>query len=243
MVLEQIRDWVRCSERIVFFGGAGVSTASGIPDFRSQTGLYNQQHHKNFSPEYMLSHEFMTQYPEDFYQYIKKNLIVDHVKPNPAHTALYQLEKRGKLLGIVTQNIDGLHSDAGNTKICELHGTLKRYYCPFCKKEFSLAYYQKSNRCTVCQRAIRPDIVLYGECLDQKVLAQAIRWISEADLLIVGGTSLVVYPAAGLLDYYRGNHLALINMDRTPKDDLADLVYYGDIATAMEFIIGEINEK
>ncbi len=218
------KEWVGESSNIVFFGGAGVSTESGIPDFRSVDGLYNQKY--DYPPETILSHTFFMRNTEEFYKFYRDKLIIHDVKPNITHEKLAMLEKCGKLQAVVTQNIDGLHQDAGSEKVYELHGTIRRNYCMNCGKEYGIDVIENSKgvpRCT-CKGIIKPDVVLYEEGLDADVMDGAIRSISSADMLIVGGTSLAVYPAAGLLRYYKGNRLVLINKSQTAMDSMANLV-------------------
>ena len=220
----QLKKWIDDSDNVVFFGGAGVSTESGITDFRSVDGLYNQKW--KYPPETILSHSFFVRYPEEYYRFHREKLVVDGVKPNAAHLKLAELEKIGKLRAVVTQNIDGLHQAAGSKNVLELHGSILRSYCSVCGKPYpadKMNHGEGVPRCT-CGGVIRPDIVLYEEPLDEKVVTEAVRVISEAEVLIIGGTSLNVYPAAGLINYYRGNRLALVNLSRTPYDDEADLV-------------------
>lgn len=241
--LDKIRDIVKASDKIVFFGGAGVSTASGIPDFRSATGLYNRKNDTGYSPEYMLSRDFFDKHGSDEFQaYILNNLIVDGIKPNKAHEALKKLEDSGKLLGVITQNIDGLHQDAGTEKIAELHGSLNDYYCVDCAKEYDLAYYKENKPpiCDECGGLVRPDITLYGEVPPQDEFLKAIRWIQEADTMIVAGSSLVVYPASGLLNYFKGDNLILINYDETSYDSKCDYVIHDDIAESLFYICQDI---
>ena len=212
------------SGNIVFFGGAGVSTESGIPDFRSVDGLYSQKY--DYPPEQMLSHSFFMAHPDEFYRFYRDKLIVRGVKPNITHIKLAGLERAGKLRAVVTQNIDGLHQAAGSKNVLELHGSTKRCYCMRCGRRYGEEALSESEgvpRCE-CGGIIRPDIVLYEEGLDTALLTSAVRYIRDADMLIVGGTSLAVYPAAGLIDYYRGHKLVLINRDATPLDGRADLV-------------------
>ncbi len=227
--LEQLQEWVRESNNIVFFGGAGVSTESGIPDFRSVDGLYNQQY--DYPPETILSHTFYRQKPEEFYRFYRAKMLCLDAKPNAAHRKLAQWEQEGKLKAVVTQNIDGLHQAAGSKVVLELHGSVLRNYCERCRASYDAEYILHSEgvpACT-CGGSIKPDVVLYEEGLDQETLSDAVHYISEADVLIVGGTSLAVYPAAGLLDYYRGNKLVLVNKTPTPRDSVADLVVQGSI--------------
>ena len=221
---EKLKQWVEESSRIVFFGGAGVSTESGIPDFRSVDGLYNQQY--KFPPETILSHTFFMRNTEEFYRFYRNKMLFPDAKPNAAHLALARLEEQGKLKGVVTQNIDGLHQAAGSKEVWELHGSVHRNYCMRCGKFYSLDDILHSEgvpKCS-CGGTIKPDVVLYEEGLDDDVINGAVRRIREADMLIIGGTSLTVYPAAGLVHYYRGNKLVLINKSATAMDDEADLV-------------------
>ena len=221
------------SNRIVFFGGAGVSTESGIPDFRSVDGLYNQKY--DYPPETILSHTFFMQKPEEFYKFYREKMIVKGVKPNAAHKRLTKLEEEGKLTAIITQNIDGLHSAAGSQNVLELHGSVLRNYCMKCGKFYPLEAIENSQgipRCT-CGGTIKPDVVLYEEGLNQKTLENAVQALREADLLIVGGTSLTVYPAAGLIQYYGGKELVVINKTPTPADQMATLVLNMPIGEAL----------
>ena len=227
--IETLQDWVRESDNIVFFGGAGVSTESGIPDFRSVDGLYHQQY--DYPPETILSHTFYRQKPEEFYRFYRAKMLCLDAKPNAAHTKLAQWEQEGKLKAVVTQNIDGLHQAAGSKVVLELHGSVLRNYCERCGASYDAEYILQSEgvpACT-CGGSIKPDVVLYEEGLDQKTLSDAVHYISGADVLIVGGTSLAVYPAAGLLDYYRGKKLVLVNKTPTPRDSIADLIVQGSI--------------
>ena len=224
-MLTRLQDLVNQAERIVFFGGAGVSTESGIPDFRSVDGLYHQQY--SWPPEEILSHHFLFQHPEAFWQFYRAKMLPLEAQPNPAHRKLAEMEAVGKLIAIVTQNIDGLHQAAGSHCVFELHGSIHRNTCLSCGKHFSAQDIAQSSalipRCP-CGGLIKPDVVLYEEGLDSQVLSGAISAIRKADLMIVAGTSLTVYPAAGLLDYFRGQHLVLINRDATPRDAAADLI-------------------
>lgn len=227
--IEKLRAWIEEADRVVFFGGAGCSTESGIPDFRSVDGLYNQKY--EYPPETILSHSFFTRHPEEFYRFYRDKLVVKDAKPNPAHLYLAELERRGKLTAVITQNIDGLHQAAGSKKVLELHGSLLRNYCSRCGRKYDADFVQNATdvpRCS-CGGIVRPDVVLYEEALDEAVLAESIRQIRSADVLIVGGTSLVVYPAAGLVNYYRGSKLALVNLGVTHMDGAADLVISGRI--------------
>lgn len=212
------------SKNIVFFGGAGVSTESGIPDFRSVDGLYHQTY--DYPPETILSHTFWEQNPEEFYRFYRNKMIVRGAKPNAAHLRLAKLEREGKLKAVVTQNIDGLHQAAGSKKVYELHGSVLRNYCVRCGKAYDVEFIANSTgvpRCTDCGGIVKPDVVLYEECLDESTMAGAIAAIRRADTLIIGGTSLVVYPAAGLIRYFQGRHLVVINMQPTGADRSADL--------------------
>ena len=212
-------------ENIVFFGGAGVSTESGIPDFRSVDGLYNQKY--KYPPETIISHSFYVKNPEEFYRFYKDKMLFPLASPNAAHRKLAQMEEQGKLKAVITQNIDGLHQQAGSKEVLELHGSVHRNYCTCCKKAFSLQYMIDAEgipMCDACGKIIKPDVVLYEEGLDQDTITRTIRYISQADMLIVGGTSLSVYPAAGFLDYFRGKYLVVINMAKTPRDAQADIV-------------------
>lgn len=233
----RVKELVDKSKRIVFFGGAGVSTESGIPDFRSEKGLYAAQENYGYTPEHMLSRTFFMNNTETFYDYYRKNLIYPDVKPNKAHIALSELEEQGKLTAIVTQNIDGLHQLAGSKNVYELHGSILRNYCMSCNTFYDISYIMNPEnygtdknpdsqipKCSKCEGIIKPDVVLYEEPLDNDVMEGAIDVISKADLLIVGGTSLVVYPASGLINYFRGNKLVLINKSKTQYDQRADLV-------------------
>ena len=224
-----LKKWIDESDNVVFFGGAGVSTESGIPDFRSVDGLYNQKW--KHPPETILSHSFFVKYPEEYYRFHREKLVIDGVKPNAAHLKLAELEQAGKLRAVVTQNIDGLHQAAGSKKVLELHGSILRSYCSACGRPYPADKMNRGEgvpRCA-CGGVIRPDIVLYEEPLDDAVVSEAIRVISGAEVLIIGGTSLNVYPAAGLINYYRGNKLALVNLSETPYDDEADLVIHEKI--------------
>lgn len=228
--LEILKQWVNESARMVFFGGAGVSTESGIPDFRSVDGLYHQQY--DYPPETILSHTFYMRKPEEFYRFYRAKMLAPDAKPNAAHRKLAQWEQEGKLSAVVTQNIDGLHQAAGSRKVYELHGSVHRNHCRKCGAFYDLDYMLRTTgipRCEKCGGIIKPDVVLYEEGLDQATLNGAVRAIGNADLLIVGGTSLTVYPAAGLIDYYDGDRLVLINRSVTPLDSRADLLIQGSI--------------
>ncbi len=228
--IEQLKKWVDESDNIVFFGGAGVSTESGIPDFRSVDGLYNQKY--DYPPETILSHSFFKCKPEDFYSFYQDKMLCLDASPNAAHKKLAEWESQGKLKAIVTQNIDGLHQKAGSKKVLELHGSVHRNYCQQCGEFYDAEYMKAAAGVPVCDKCggvIKPDVVLYEEGLDNNVLSESIKCISEADVLIIGGTSLVVYPAAGLIDYYRGNKLVLVNKSKTSRDGIANLVISGAI--------------
>ena len=234
--IELLGKWVRESDNIVFFGGAGVSTESGIPDFRSVDGLYNQKY--KYPPETILSHSFFMSNPEEYYRFHHEKLVVRNVQPNAAHRKLAELEQAGKLRAVVTQNIDGLHQKAGSRNVLELHGSTSRNYCIRCGKEYPAGYIDDCDGVPYCDcgGVIRPDVVLYEEQLDGDVLNSAVIFISRADVLIVGGTSLNVYPAAGLINYYRGDKLVLINRDPTPYDRRANLVIHDSIGKVMDSI-------
>ncbi len=234
--LKTLQSWIDASSNIVFFGGAGCSTESGIPDFRSVDGLYNQTY--DYPPETILSASFFQTNPEVFFQFHRDKLVCPDAKPNKAHLKLAELERAGKLKAVITQNIDGLHQMAGSRNVLELHGTIHRAYCSRCGKSYPedvLHYGTGVPRCT-CGGVVRPDIVLYEEGLDETVMDQSIRYIRKADILIVGGTSLVVYPAAGLLRFYTGRKLVLINKDATPYDSRADLILHGPIGELLDQI-------
>lgn len=229
----QLKKWVAESDNIVFFGGAGVSTESGIPDFRSVDGLYNQQW--KYPPETILSHSFFERYPEEYYRFHRAKLVIDGVKPNRAHLRLAELEREGKLRAVITQNIDGLHQAAGSKNVLELHGSVHRNHCTRCGAFYTLDDVLRSEgvpRCG-CGGVIKPDVVLYGEALDETTLNAAVRAIRRADLLLVGGTSLNVYPAAGLLRYFTGAALAVVNKTPTPADARADLVIQASIGRVL----------
>lgn len=227
--VELLKQWIGESQKIVFFGGAGVSTESGIPDFRSVDGLYSQ--HFEYPPETIISHSFYLRNPSYFFRFYRKKMLPLGFEPNITHKMLAQWEQKGKLSAIVTQNIDGLHQKAGSREVLELHGSVLRNYCTKCGKFYGLEAVLESEgvpRCT-CGGVIKPDVVLYEEGLDQHTLQKAVYYISNADVLIIGGTSLTVYPAAGLIDYYGGKKLVLINKSVTPMDSRADLVISGPI--------------
>jgi len=231
----ELQDLLDASDNIVFFGGAGVSTESGIKDFRSVDGLYHQ--HYKYPPEMMLSHTFYISHKQDFFEFYKDKLLectcgANPAKPNAAHRFLAQLEEKGKLKAVITQNIDGLHQAAGSKNVLELHGSVLRNYCEKCGKSFEAKYLYESAdipKCDACGGDIKPDVVLYEEGLDNSIMSRSVQAISEADILIIGGTSLVVYPAAGLIDYYRGKKLILVNRDATARDNVADYTMHGSI--------------
>lgn len=227
--IEKLKELVAGSDNIVFFGGAGVSTESGIPDFRSTGGLYNQEW--KYPPETILSHTFFTKNPEEYYRFHRAKLVIKNVKPNRAHIRLAELEAEGKLKAVVTQNIDGLHQAAGSQNVLELHGSILRAYCSRCGRKADADIMNNGTGVPKCEcgGVIRPDIVLYEEPLDDEVVSKAISYIRHADVLIIGGTSLNVYPAAGLINYYRGNKLVLINLSETPYDSYADLIIHEKI--------------
>ncbi len=241
MTIEELKARMKEAKRIVFFGGAGVSTDSGIPDFRSNGGLYQSDESFQEEPETMLHHDYFMKHPEKFYTYYKKHMIYPNAKPNGAHLALAELERRGKLTAVVTQNIDGLHQMAGNTKVLELHGTTLKNYCIHCGKEYSLEYVMNAEGvpyCEKCGNIVRPDVVLYGEGLPEDAFYAAKHEIMKADMLIIGGTSLTVHPAASLIGYYEGNAgLIIINKSRTPYDRYADAVFHESLAGVLESVI------
>lgn len=224
--MKTLQEIIDCSNRIVFFGGAGVSTESGIPDFRSENGVFNSMQKYGETPEKLVSHSYFINHTEEFYQYYKENLIFNDAKPNKAHIALAKLEEIGKLKAVITQNIDGLHQKAGSKNVLELHGNANRNYCQICNKKYDANYILESDnipRCE-CGGIIKPDVVLYEEPLNTGLLNFATNYIESADTLIVGGTSLVVYPAAGLITHFKGENLVLINKSPTDYDSFADLV-------------------
>ncbi len=240
---DRLKKIIKKSDSIVFFGGAGVSTESKIPDFRSEKGLYHAKQEYGCSPEEILSHTFFVRKTEVFFDYYKKNLIYLEAEPNKAHKALAHLEKEGKLKAVVTQNIDGLHQKAGNANVYELHGSVLRNYCMDCGKFYDVEYIMNEDNCTnkvprckECGGIVKPDVVLYEEPLDESCMMGAIEAIEKADTLIIGGTSLAVYPAAGLIRYFGGNNLVLINKEPTPYDGKANLVINDYIGKVMEII-------
>lgn len=232
--IQKLQERIDAAEKIVFFGGAGVSTESGIPDFRSVDGLYHQSY--QFPPETILSHTFFVKHPEEFYRFYKEKMLCLDVQPNAAHQKLAEMEAKGKLQAVITQNIDGLHQKAGSKKVLELHGSVHRNFCQRCGKAYDALYMKNSSGavplCT-CGGILKPDVVLYEEGLDQQTIQDSIRYLSQADLLIIGGTSLAVYPAAGLIDYFRGNSLVVINKAPTPRDRQADLLIQEPIGAVL----------
>ncbi len=227
--IQKLKTWIEESDNVVFFGGAGVSTESGIPDFRSVDGLYNQKW--KYPPETILSHTFFTRNPDEYYRFHREKLVIDNVQPNTAHKRLASLEQEGKLKAVITQNIDGLHQAAGSRNVLELHGSILRAYCSNCGKPYSADAMNHGTGIPHCEcgGVIRPDIVLYEEPLNDDIVSKAISYIRRADVLIIGGTSLNVYPAAGLINYYRGHKLALVNLSATPYDSYADLIIHEKI--------------
>lgn len=227
--LKTLKSWIDNSQNIVFFGGAGVSTESGIPDFRSVDGLYHQKY--RWPPETILSHSFFVSQTADFYDFYREKMLCLNAEPNAAHRKLAEWEKAGKLRAVITQNIDGLHQRAGSHEVLELHGSVLRNYCQRCGKSYTAQEIAESTgvpKCS-CGGVIKPDVVLYEESLDDRTLRKSVDYVAAADILIVGGTSLAVYPAAGLIDYYRGHKLVLINKSETPADRRADLVIHAPI--------------
>ncbi|WP_291576411.1 NAD-dependent protein deacylase [Clostridium sp. UBA4548] len=240
MSIAKLKEIIERSSNIVFFGGAGVSTESNIPDFRSANGLYSERIKDYISPEDILSHSFFVNRTKEFYEFYKEKMVYRDAKPNDAHLALAELERIGKLKAIITQNIDGLHQKAGNDKVLELHGSIHRNHCMKCNKAFSLDLIIESKdvpKCDICGGIIKPDVVLYEESLDLNVLNEAISFIQHAEVLIVGGTSLTVYPAAGLIRYYKGNNLILINKSVTQYDNRANLIIYDKIGETLKKVL------
>lgn len=234
--IKQLADIIKSSNNIVFFGGAGVSTESGIPDFRSSNGLFNEKLNITFTPEQLVSHSFYIRYPKEFFNFYKAKLIYPDAKPNGAHTSLAKLEEIGKLKAIITQNIDGLHQMAGSKNVFELHGSVLRNYCVKCHAFYDEKFILEAKdvpTCTKCGGTVKPDVVLYEEGLDDSTIRGAVQAITNADTLIIGGTSLVVYPAAGLIDYFRGKNLVLINKSSTSADSKADLVINDSIGEVL----------
>ena len=238
--IEKLSDVIKNSDKIVFFGGAGVSTESGIPDFRSADGLYNQKY--KYPPEQIVSHTFFMYYPKEFYDFYRDRMIYTGAKPNKAHTALARLEDKGKLLGVITQNIDGLHQAAGSKNVMELHGSIHRNYCTKCGEFFGLARIVNSTgvpKCDKCGGIIKPDVVLYEEGLDQNILSASVKALRRAEVLIIGGTSLGVYPAAGLIHEFRGSTLVLINKTETQADKMADIIIREPIGEVLGKVVLE----
>lgn len=227
--IARLKEWVDASDNIVFFGGAGVSTESGIPDFRSVDGLYNQQY--KYPPETILSHTFFMAEPEEFFRFYRAKMLALDAQPNAAHLKLAEWERMGKCRAVVTQNIDGLHQKAGSKEVLELHGSVLRNYCMRCHKPYDVRDIAAGTGVPKCECGgiIKPDVVLYEESLDSYTINKSVEYIRNADILIIGGTSLAVYPAAGLIDYYRGNKLVLVNKSETPADRRADLVIHAPI--------------
>lgn len=232
--IETLRNWIEQSNNIVFFGGAGVSTESGIPDFRSVDGLYNQKY--DYPPETILSHTFFWRKTEEFYRFYRDKMIIDGVKPNAAHLKLAEWEAKGKLKAVITQNIDGLHQLAGSKEVMELHGSVHRNYCDKCHAFYGIEAITESEgvpKCPACGGVIKPDVVLYEEGLDDMTISKSIQYIANADVLIIGGTSLAVWPAAGLIDYYKGDKLVLINKSQTQRETRANLIIEGKIGEVL----------
>ena len=241
--IEQLTKILKESNNIVFFGGDGVSTESGIPDFRSANGLFNEKLNITFTPEQLVSHSFYIRYPKEFFNFYKAKLIYPQAKPNKAHIALAKLEEMGKLKAVITQNIDGLHQAAGSKNVFELHGSVLRNYCVKCHAFYDEKFILDSKdvpTCTKCGGNVKPDVVLYEEGLDDNVIRDSVRAIANADTLIIGGTSLVVYPAAGLIDYFRGKNLVLINKSSTSADNKADLVIHDSIGKVLNMAINNL---
>ncbi|MDP3386823.1 MAG: NAD-dependent protein deacylase [Eubacteriales bacterium] len=239
----ELREIIKESNNIVFFGGAGVSTESNIPDFRSEKGLYSAKSEYGYSPEDMLSIRFFLKHTAVFYDYYRKNILHTEAKPNDAHLALAKLERIGKLKAVITQNIDGLHQKAGSKEVLELHGTVYRHFCMDCQASYELMEVENSEGIPLCHNCggiIRPDVVLYGEPLDNYVISKSVDYIEKADTLIIGGTSLVVYPAAGLITYFKGRNLILINKDSTPYDRKANLVINESIGKVLKKALEEL---
>lgn len=241
--IEKLKDIIKNSNNIVFFGGAGVSTESGIPDFRSSNGLFNEKLNINFTPEQLVSHSFYIRYPEEFFNFYKAKLVYPDAKPNEAHIALAKLEQMGKLKAIITQNIDGLHQAAGSKNVFELHGSVHKNYCAKCHAFYDVQFILESKDvpiCTKCGGIVKPDVVLYEEALDESTIQSAVEAISKAETLIIGGTSLIVYPASGLINYFNGKNLVLINKSSTPADDKADLVINDSIKKILSETISNL---
>lgn len=240
--ISELSEIIKQSKNIVFFGGAGVSTESGIPDFRSSDGLYSEKLNATFTPEQLVSHRFYMRYPEEFFKFYKEKLIYPDAKPNKAHIALAKLEQQGKVKAVITQNIDGLHQKAGSKNVFELHGSVLRNYCIECNAFYDEKFVLESKGAPVCPKCggrIKPDVVLYEEGLDNNVMNGAIKAIAKAETLIIGGTSLVVYPAAGLINYFNGSKIVLINKSETPADSRADLVIHEPIGEVLDLATRE----
>lgn len=243
MDIDKLTKILKESKAAVFFGGAGVSTASGIPDFRSSTGLYSKRLNKNFTPEQVVSNSFFRKYPKEFFEFYRKYLIYPDAQPNACHLALAQLEKMKKLKAIVTQNIDGLHQAAGSSTVYELHGSVLRNYCMKCHAFYDVNYVLQANQIPICEECggvIKPDVVLYEEALDEQILTDSLEAIKKADTLIIGGTSLAVYPAAGLIHYFGGRHIVVINKSMTPVDRQVDVMIQDDIVQVMQSVMREL---
>ncbi len=243
--IENLVQILKDSNNIVFFGGAGMSTESGIPDFRSATGLFNKKLNTTLSPEQLVSHTYFIRYPEEFFNFYRAKLIYPDAKPNAGHIALSKLEEMGKLKAVITQNIDGLHQAAGSKNVFELHGSIHRNYCTKCNSFYDLNFIINSigvPKCEKCKGTAKPDVVLYEEMLDDNVICEAVKAIKNADTLIIGGTSLVVYPAAGLINYFKGKNLVLINKSTTSADSNADLVIHDSIGKVLTEAVTLLNE-
>lgn len=246
--VEKLASILKSSHGAVFFGGAGMSTESGVPDFRSANGIYSRKLHQEFRPEEMASHNFLVHHPEAFFEFYREHRIFHNIRPNAGHEALAELERRGIVRLVVTQNIDGLHQAAGSQNVCELHGSIARWPCTVCGTIYPTAYVLQEEQkpipyCEACGGLVRPGVVLYGEGLDPDVLEKSIRAIRDADTLIVGGTSLVVYPAAGLIDYFQGRHLVLINQTETHADASADLVIRSPIGQVLKEAVAALPQR
>ena len=242
--VNQLKQYILHSDNIVFFGGAGVSTASGIPDFRSADGLFGERLNRSFTPEQLVSRTFYERYPEDFFAFYREKLLYPDARPNACHLALARLEALGKLSAVITQNIDGLHQAAGSNVVYELHGCVHRNYCENCHTLYDEQIILNTTgipKCPKCSGRIKPDVVLYEESLDERVIAGAISAISAADMLIIGGTSLVVYPAAGFIHYFQGPRLVLINKSETSADNAAQLVIRDDIASVFQQLMQDMD--
>ena len=241
MSIEKLSQIIDSSNNIVFFGGAGVSTESNIPDFRSATGLFNEKLNRNFTPEQLVSHSFFFKHTEEFFKFYKDKLIYKNAKPNNAHIALAKLEEKGKLRGVITQNIDGLHQMAGSKNVLELHGSIHRNNCISCGQFYDLCGLLSLEgiipHCKECGGLVKPDVVLYEEGLDEDIINKSIDLISNAEVLIIGGTSLMVYPAAGFIKYFKGKHLILINKSETQYDNIAEIVINEPIGRVLEYCV------